>query len=98
MTRPREIQNPRDTGKYNTSPGGECCACASPATHWVRIANDKMRGNDTSVDVCARHESMARANFVRFMSHAATKEPFLKDPDAMKDLARERREKDAGRR
>lgn len=93
----REPHNPRETGRYAFLPKVECCACSSPATHWVRIANSAFRDEDDSVDVCGRHESMARANFDRFIGHLNSKAEFLADPDALKVKARERREKDPNR-
>jgi hypothetical protein len=80
------------TGKLDL-PAGECAACASPATHFVDVRGDagiRLR----RVNVCARHESMARGSTYRFLKHVDTKESFLDDPDAAKEEVRRRIERE----
>jgi len=66
-------------------PAGECAACASPATHSVRIAGDYMRGNDDFYVVCSRHFKMSSTNTSRFVAHFLTKDKFVKRSGGMKE-------------
>lgn len=66
----------RDSGVKHR-PEGECACCDRPATHWVRVAFDYMRGNDEYYDVCQRHHSIAAANLSRLFAHARTKDRFV---------------------
>jgi hypothetical protein len=57
--------------------GCQCAACDKPASGWVRIAWDFMRGNDDTHEVCQRHMNMAQGNTRRFLAHVGSKDAFL---------------------
>jgi len=68
----------RDHGRLaKGQQNGECEACDRPATHWVRIAWDYMRGNDDSYNVCERHHGMAQNALRKMLFHCGTKKQFI---------------------
>ena len=68
----------RDFGGYKgNKPKGICEACARPATGYIRVAWDYMRGNDDSYPVCQKHMSMAQSNLDQCLAHIRTKDKFM---------------------
>lgn len=70
-----------DIAKFPTE-GTECACCEKKPTHWVRISETHMRGEDDFYDICQRHLSMAHENIEKFFAHMRTKNKFLKRPEA----------------
>lgn len=66
---------------------GQCACCHMPATDWVRVANDYMRGNDSSFFVCSRHASMAENSFRRFRAHLRTADQYRRNRAALVEQA-----------
>lgn len=73
----REYPDHRDDGAFSKPDGNECEACGQPATHWVRIAWDYMRGNDDIYKACGRHVGIARRSAGQFVAHMNTKDKHL---------------------